>query len=322
MRPIVPEVRRWVRRPAAWILRLLSRLLGPVFATVARTGEGTDECMRHGFVPVSLHFYQPVFDPDAIGAPVWDRRHPMPGVAFAPERQLDYLRRLGAFAGECRWPSHPAGDGGYHYENGSFGYASACLLHAMIRLNRPTRVVEVGAGMSTLVIDGALAANGARAELVSVDPYPSPVLDGLAPGRLRLISAPVEHVPIEEFTSLRAGDLLFVDSSHVVRTGGDVTFLYLDVLPRLAPGVIVHVHDIQLPRDYPRVYADGRPRYFWTEQYLLQAFLACNRRYEVLIAGHYLQHDHVDAFVRSFPGLRPDRHRATSSFYMRCVGAA
>jgi predicted O-methyltransferase YrrM len=320
--------KRLARRPARWALRILSRLLGPVFAVVARTGAGSDECVRHGFVPVPLHFYQPVFDPDAIDERIWERRHPMPGIDFAPDRQLDYLSRLAAFAGECDWPARGGAAGGYHYLNGAFGYSSACLLHSMIRLNRPAKVVEVGAGMSTLVMDGALAANqvagAARADLVTVDPYPSPALDALSEDRLRLIAAPAEKVPLEEFASLRANDLLFIDSSHVVRTGGDVTFLYLDVLPRLATGVIVHVHDIQLPYDYPRVYADGKEsaRYFWTEQYLLQAFLACNPHFEILIAGHFLQHDHADAFARSFPGLRPGSHRVTSSFYMRRVDAA
>ena len=100
-----------------------------------------------------------------------------------------------------------------------------------------------------------------------------------------------------------------------------MTFLYLEVLPRLAPGVIVHVHDVQFPYDYPRVYPDGAagPRYFWNEQYLLQAFLALNPDFEVLLAGHFLQRDHPDEFARSFPGLRRGTHRATSSFYMRRV---
>jgi hypothetical protein len=329
MRPIRPDPRilaaakRRARRPVAAALCVLSRLLGPLFALVARTGEGTRECLRHGFLPVALHFYQPVFDPDAVAERTWGRRHPMPGVAFAPERQLEHLDRLAPFARECDWPARAGSAPGYHYRNAAFGYSSACLLHSMIRLHRPARVVEVGAGMSTLVAAGALAANEAAgapaADLVAVDPYPSPVLAAVPEGRLRVIAAPVEDVPLEEFASLRAGDLLFIDSSHVVRTGGDVTFLYLDVLPRLAPGVLVHVHDIQLPYDYPRVYADGEsgPRYFWTEQYLLQAFLAGNRHYEVLIAGHFLQRDHPAAFLRTCPGLRGEAHRVTSSFYMR-----
>jgi hypothetical protein len=294
-----------------------------VFAAVGRTGDGSKECIRHGFVPVALHFYQPVFDPDTVGPEVWERRHSLPGVNFSPERQLDYLRHLAAFGGECRWPARPTRGGEYHYENGAFGYSSACLLHSVVRLNRPAKVIEVGAGMSTLVLAGALRANQAAdqhpAELISIDPYPSPVLATLPRESLRMLASPVEQVPLAEFTSLRTGDLLFIDSSHVIRTGGDVTFLYLDVLPRLAPGVIVHIHDIQFPYEYPRVYADGSggPRYFWTEQYLLQAFLAMNQQFEVLLAGHFLQRDHLEAFMRSFPLLRPDHHRVTSSFYMK-----
>lgn len=322
-RRLAAATRRLAKRLRTWALRLLSRVFAPVFAAVARTGQGSAECIRHGFLPVSLHFYQPVLDADSVAQSVWERRHPMPGVSFAPERQLDYLRRLACFAAECDWPARSGSHGGYHYENGAFGYSSACLLHSIIRLNRPAKVIEVGAGMSTLVISGALAANrdarGDRAELLTVDPFPSPVLAALPDSSFRVAASPAEQVPLEEFASLGANDLLFIDSSHVVRTGGDVTFLYLDVLPRLAPGVIVHVHDVHFPYEYPRVYADGRagPRYFWTEQYLLQAFLALNPQYEVLLAGYFLQHDHADEFVRCFPRLHRGIHRATSSFYMR-----
>lgn len=319
--------RRFAKRARAAALQRLGRMLGPVFAAIAKTGEGSAECIRCGFLPVPLHFYQPVFDPAAIDETVWERRHPMPGVAFEPERQLRYLGRLARFAGECDWPARVASEGAYYYENGAFGYSSACLLHSMIRLNCPHKVVEVGAGMSTLVIAGALEANRAHgtgsAELVSVDPYPSAVLAGLSDTDFRLITAPVEKVPLREFVSLRANDFIFIDSSHVIRTGGDVNFLYLDVLPHLAPGVIVHVHDIQFPYDYPRVYADpaSGARNFWTEQYLLQAFLAMNPCYEVLVGGHFLQRDHGDAFVQCFPQLRSELHRLTSSFYMRRVAS-
>jgi hypothetical protein len=108
--------------------------------------------------------------------------------------------------------------------------------------------------------------------------------------------------------------LLFIDSSHVIRMGGDVQFLYLDVLPRLKPGVLVHIHDIQLPYEYPRSYP---PRYFWTEQYLLQSFLTHNARFEVLLGGHMLQTDHPDVFREVFP--RTAGHRVTSSFYTRAT---
>lgn len=311
-------MRLFARRVAFAIWRTISLLLSPLFAPVAKRGVGTEACLRNGFLPVPVHFYQPVFDADSLNPEVWERRHAMPGVTFNVDGQLDQLRRLARFAPECDWPERPSGPG-YYSQNGSFGYSSACLLHAVLRDLRPARVVEVGAGMSTLLIAAALRANGQPSELVSIDPYPAATLDQLPADSARMIRQPVECVGLDQFRALADGDLLFIDSSHVVRTGGDVNFLYLDVLPRLASGVVVHIHDIQLPYEYPKVYAAQRdaPRYFWTEQYLLQAFLSLNPCYEVTLAGHYLQREHQEEFMRCFPGLRPSEHRLTSSFYMR-----
>lgn len=269
-----------------------------------------------------MHYYQPVFDANSIEASVWHRKHDLPGIAFAPRAQLAFLRELGRFASECEWPEHAKpGLEGYYSQNPSFGYSSACLLHSVVRLIKPSRVVEVGAGMSTLILAGALDVNeqkdGERGALLTIDPYPPAVVKDLR-SLHTLITSPVQEVALDDVASLSAGDLLFIDSSHVVRTGGDVTFLYLDVLPRLAAGVVVHIHDIQLPFEYPRLYSDGKngPRYFWTEQYLLQALLSDNRRFKILLAGYFLQRDYQDAFLATFPMLQRERHRPTSSFYI------
>lgn len=106
-----------------------------------------------------------------------------------------------------------------------------------------------------------------------------------------LIEKKVEDVDLEFFSGLGSGDILFIDSSHTVKIGGDVNYLFLEVLPRLKPGVIVHVHDILLPFDYRRDWVMEQFR-FWTEQYLLQAFLTFNSEFEVLMANSYLSYYH------------------------------
>jgi hypothetical protein len=99
---------------------------------------------------------------------------------------------------------------------------------------------------------------------------------------------------------LGADDILFIDSSHVLRIGSDVQYLFLEVLPRLAPGVLVHIHDIFMPAEYPRewVLTHG---YFWTEQYLLQAFLTFNTSWEVIWAGSFMQLNHRESLACAFP---------------------
>jgi hypothetical protein len=115
-----------------------------------------------------------------------------------------------------------------------------------------------------------------------------------------LIEKKVEDLDLDFFSQLGPGDILFIDSSHTVKIGGDVNYLFLEKLPRLKPGVIVHVHDIFIPFDYRRDWVMDEFR-FWTEQYLLQAFLTFNSEFEVLIANSYLSHYHKEDLKTTFP---------------------
>ena len=115
-----------------------------------------------------------------------------------------------------------------------------------------------------------------------------------------LIENKVEDLDLEFFSQLHSGDILFIDSSHTVKIGGDVNYLFLEVLPRLKPGVIVHVHDIFFPFDYRRDWVMDELR-FWTEQYLLQAFLTFNCEFEVLMANAYLGHRYLEDLKAAFP---------------------
>ena len=120
------------------------------------------------------------------------------------------------------------------------------------------------------------------------------------------------------FDQLQENDILFIDSGHCVRTGSDVNFLILDVLPRLSPGVVVHFHDIGLPDEYPKVYFTNPDfRVFWTEAYLLQAFLAFNQDFEVLLAVSYLMKNHRAEFCVAFPHIDTDEYRISGSFWLR-----
>ncbi len=310
---------RHLRRIAEVPLQAFALLTAPILSLMARAGVGSRHYLNRGVLPVPLHYYQPVFDPNSIPSAVWKRRSKMPGVDFDPDAQLAFLQRLAEFAGECRWPENVTGGQQYYSQNSSFGFSSACLLHCIVRLSRPSRVVEVGAGMSTLVLAAALQANeretGRAGQLVSIDPH---VRDP-PPHSCRRIAAEAQTISREFFTSLEAGDILFIDSSHVVRTGGEVNFLYLDVLPELAPGVVIHIHDIQIPYEYHRSYsaASHTARLYWTEQYLLQAFLAFNTNFKVLLAGYWLQREHPERFAALFPNWNADIHRPTTSFYIQ-----
>jgi hypothetical protein len=149
--------------------------------------------------------------------------------------------------------------------------------------------------------------------------------NGLGCGEHKFIAGkvpyPVLTLDMKCFDQLGNGDILFIDSGHVVRTGGDVNYLIVDVLPRLASGVIIHFHDINLPRDYPKVYATNpKFRMFWTEAYLLQAFLSCNSQFEIILPMAFLMENHMDRFRTAFPLFDPEMHKHRSgSFWIRRV---
>ena len=292
---------------------------------MAETGIGTDECLKQACLPMPVSYHSPVPDiADLQGRGIWERRSPMAGIDMREERQLALLAQLGrAFGQECRWPHEPVRDGYQFFtDNGSFSYGCAAATHAIIRQFRPRRVIEIGSGFSSRVIAGALrlnaAATGHSADYTIVDPHPSPDLEGL-PGLTTLLRQRVELLDAGVFNALGQNDVLFVDSGHTVRIGGDVNFLILDVLPALAPGAIVHFHDIALPFEYAEVYATNpRFRMFWTEAYLLQAFLCANDAFEILLAMNLLMRDHLPEFRLAWPHYDPVIHQHLSqSFWIR-----
>ncbi|MCO5170978.1 MAG: class I SAM-dependent methyltransferase [Planctomycetes bacterium] len=299
--------------------------LGRLVGHMARSGWGTSECLAAGSLPLPVHFYSPVPDLGDLDArDVWRRRSDLAGVDLRSDEQLVLLRELGgAFADECAWPLSASGDEhAFHLDNPAFSFGCAASTHCMLRRLRPRRVIEVGSGFSSRVISAALLRNqseGAGAsDYTIVDPHPAASTRTL-PGLTRLIEERVELRPPGDFDRLEAADVLFIDSGHTVRIGGDVNFLILDVLPRLAPGVVVHFHDIPLPYEYPRAYyANPSFRALWTEAYLLQAFLAFNAAYEVVLALAYLMTEQREAFHAAFPS-RPDPRGlgVSGSFWIR-----
>jgi hypothetical protein len=301
------------------------RLLAKLFRMTAITGKGSDICLNEGFLPIPVHFYSPLPDiNDLEQRNVWNKVSDLAGIDFRCDSQTALLGSLGnAFGAECQWPFMPTEDPEQFYlQNPSFSYGCAASTHCMIRKYKPATVIEIGSGMSSRVIAPALKANreeGGSNSYVIVDPYPGDVLSSGVLQESRLVKCRVELLDPAFFNSLKANDILFIDSGHAVKIGGDVNYLYLDVLPRLAPGVLVHVHDISLPYEYPRDYATKESfRQFWTEQYLLQGFLAFNAEFEVFLGMNYLMVDHAPLFKEAFPHYNSNLHPFISgSFWMR-----
>jgi hypothetical protein len=227
-------------------------------------------------------------------------------------RQAEFAASVVAnYARECSFGYVPGPRGyEYHYHNGLFECGDAEVAYAMVRHFKPRRVIEIGGGYSSRLIAEALRRNaltGCTGELITIEPAPDELLRNGFPGLSMLIADPAQTVDLSLFADLREGDVLFIDSSHVVKTGSDVCYECLQVLPCLRPGVLVHFHDIFLPCEYPRQAVLQR-LCFWSEQYLLQAFLAMNEHYEVIWSGSAMQLFLPDVLERAVPNW-PDSYR-------------
>ncbi len=257
---------------------------------------------RKGFHLTANHFYSPIPDVSRLSKNLWQQRREATGIDFNDAVALELLtRHFPRFLDEySKFPRHAdPRHTRFSFENPTFSGTDALVFYCMVRHFRPTRIIEVGCGHSSLLAGQAASLNGGT-DLLCIEPDPPPWLRPSFPGLTRLISRPVQEVPLELFASLRTNDILFIDGSHVVKSGSDVVFLFLEVLPRLAPGVVVHVHDIFLPDDYPRSWVVDL-HYFWNEQYLLHAYLLGNTGVEVLFGNTYMERRYPAEMRKTFP---------------------
>lgn len=263
--------------------------------------------------------YSPVPSIPPADSPEWGSKHSLVGLPIDTAAQLTWLRRhLTPFLGELRAPLERGDAGnGFYLRNGFYSGLDAVVLHAMVRHLRPRRIIEVGAGYSTLVLAGACVMNrddGAPCELCSVDPEPRVALPERLPGLTRIEQRSAAEVPMAAYLALAPGDVLFIDSSHTVKRGSEVNHLVLEVLPRLARGVVVHFHDIFLPYDYPREwFLRGT---FPAEQYLVHAFLLDNPTYEVTFAAHAVARERPDE-LRTLVPWPPAAPPGPAAFWLR-----
>ncbi len=266
---------------------------------------------RLGVFVLPTHYYASVANPHQLEKTrdAWSGRSELPGIRVDLDDQIAILRQT------CvPYQAEYTGNSTYleavdQQFGPGYGFVEAQALHGIVRHHKPKRIVEVGSGVSTACMIAAAERNraetGIQCKITCVEPFPSPAL--LQLGGIELIRTPVQTVDMSLFSALGRGDLLFIDSSHTVKPGSDVNFLVLEVLPRLAPGVIVHVHDIYLPYDYPR---DVLTTYFqWMETSLLRAFMTQNDHVRTLFCLSHLHYDRPDMLREVFPEYVPADNR-------------
>lgn len=291
------------------LLRIASRYINPWLRKL-------------GMTLVVHHFYQPIPDDTEIALYAHKKRA-VDKIAWNIEGQLAFTEQLLAeFSAEFNKRDNLKAFG-YDEADGTFGCGSREFYYAMIRKHKPAQIIEIGAGNSSLICLAALRKNyeetGVKANFTSIEPFPSQKISRLAGKNLdfvnfRLISDKLQTLDPSLFQKLGFNDILFVDSSHVFKQGSDVEYEFLRIYPYLHSGVIVHIHDIFCPFDYPETW-NRKYFHFWNEQYHLETFLMCNERFEVLAGLCMLNHEDAELFFRHIRGYKQEEY--SGSFWMK-----
>ena len=272
--------------------------------------------IRLGVHILPAHYYAPV--PNIIElertVDLWAKPSAMSGVHIDLDEQIDNLRRVCApFQQEFRGNPYYKHAVNQPFRSGRsrfFGYIEAEVLHAVIRHYKPAHLIEIGGGVPSYCTSQAISMNrqdtGVNGHITCIEPDPVDMIKNLDEKleNFALIARPIQDVPLKYFTQLQANDVVFIDSNHVVRSGSEVNYIVLEILPILAKGVLVQFHDIYLPYDYDRDVL--RNFTHPNETALVAAFLACNTRYKILFALSMLHYGRRQEMQSVLPEYQPE----------------
>lgn len=275
---------------------------------------------KAGITILPNHYYSPIPDLNELTDHQINKEMPLIGIEMADNDQLELLKQLSTFKHEYAEFADrtKARKDGKYFLGGAYPRVDAEIAYAMVRHLKPSKIIEIGAGFSSLAMSEACLANraeGHETEFVSIDPYPNPIIQLNPPGLTQFLETPLEEVDPTLFDGLGKNDILFIDSTHVIKPGNDVDFEYFSLIPNLPVGVVVHVHDIFLPKPYPSNWL-RREHIYWNEQYLLAAFLAFNEAFKTKFASAYICQKYPSDIHEAIPKL-PDNPSAGSFWFER-----
>lgn len=244
------------------------------------------------FVPPG-HYYSPIVDPDELVRSGFFEQATdtsLSGIALDATRMLTTFNTLARHFPSMDFPEIQRESHRYYFQNDFYSYGDAIILSAIIREFRPKQIIEVGSGFSSAAMLDTLDSAGLNATICTfIEPYPDRLRALLRPAdqqRVTILEQPVQRVPLETFSCLAPGDLLFMDTTHISKTGSDVNYELFAILPALKSGVLLHFHDVFWPLEYPRNWIVDQNR-SWNEIYTLRAFLMHNEQYEILYFNQF-----------------------------------
>ena len=268
-----------------------------------------------GIFPISSNYYEPQFNFDNLKNELSDERK-LNGVKFNIQSQFELLKKFN-FNQEIHNLDLKNGTKNFKFfiNNKFFEAGDAEIYYQMIRYFKPKKIIEVGSGHSSLIAKEAILNNkkldGTETELFCIEPFENRWLEK---NDIKVIRQKLEDVDERIITNLSKNDILFIDSSHIIRPQGDVLKLFLEILPKLNSGVIIHIHDIFSPRDYPEKWLKSENR-FYNEQYILEALLTDTNRYEIICALNLLKNNYFENLKEVCNYI--DHKSQPSSFYLK-----
>lgn len=248
------------------------------------------------------HYYSPIVDVKDVKSrenKIWEglKNDSIAGVDLNTPVQLQWVEKLKAYYKEIPF-SEEKTDHRYYFKNDMYAHTDGIFLYGMMRCLKPNRIIEVGSGFSSaLMLDVNELFLDRQVHLTFIEPHPERLYQNITntdKKNTTILESKVQEVPLSVFAALEKGDILFIDSTHVSKCGSDLNYLLFEVIPSLANGVFIHIHDIFYPFEYPKGWVyEGRN---WNENYLLRAFLMNNASYDVVLFSHYLHLFHSAIF--------------------------
>ncbi len=265
------------------------------------------------------HYYSPIPSNEDVLAYIKSRKSPkseLLGVNMNEKGQHALLSEYVHFYNDIPFSEQKTSERRYYYDNRWFSYSDAIFLYSFLRKHKPKRIIEVGSGFSSAVmLDTIDSCFSQKPEITFIEPHPERLISLLREGdreQVRLIDRKIQEVSPDVFLALKSGDLLFIDTSHVVKCGSDLQFIMFEILPCLQKGVVVHFHDVFYPFDYPSEWLlEGR---YWNENYFLRAFLSYNSEWSILFFNTYVHFLFGDLIKEKMPLCAKDQG---GSLYIR-----
>jgi hypothetical protein len=299
-------------------ITLLSSLWLRFVVSVKSSNFSNKIFMKLGILPILDQYYQPLINPKKHLTKSLRENRFLPGIDFNTKEQLQLINQFNYNDELIVFPINKETELSFYYNNDSYMSGDAEYLYNIIRFFKPRKLIEIGSGYSTLMANKAIKKNFEESpenniSHICIEPYEQ---DWLSRMNIELIRKKVEDLNLDIFKTLKKNDILFIDSSHIIRPQGDVLFEYLQILPILNEGVIVHIHDIFSPKDYLDNWVLN-DHLLWNEQYLLEAFLSSNNSYKIIAALNYLSHSYKDEFCSKAPIFKIQSNREPGGFWIQ-----